>query len=116
MSHPNTRKGNKFQNDTERKLIEKSLDADLLPKRGTKDEGDLRLRVEDKTYILELKNEGRWNLTDYMRQARVEAENYQARKGETVFSYAAVLKKRQAPIMDAFVVVPLHEWLKQIGA
>lgn len=88
------------------------LPAERLRLAGKFDEGDLAVQDVGLTYVVEAKNEAKINLTGYVREALVEADNYARARGisrEKVMPLV-IVKKRNAPIDDAFVVVPLSEF------
>lgn len=88
------------------------LPAERLRLAGKLDEGDLAVQDVGLTYVVEAKNEAKLNLTGYVREAQAEADNYaKARKlrRESVMP-VVIVKKRNAPISDAFVIVPAAEF------
>lgn len=114
MSAANKIKGATFELDLLRYLRAEGYDTERLRLAGKQDEGDLVLKMGGTPYILEAKATKVNNLTDFVRQARDEATNYARARGILPAPFAAVIKKRQAPISEAFVVIPLSEWLQQI--
>src|SRR5690625_7611601 len=121
MANPNGRKGSQFETDVLKWLRSVGYDAERLTKTGQQDEGDIVVKVGGIPFVLELKNEKKINLTDYVRQAETERDNYEKHRdivpelSPLSAGYAAVAKKRNAPIPDAFVVVPLRESVRHIG-
>lgn len=114
MSAANKRKGAAFETDFLKYLRNEGHDVERLSKTGREDEGDVVWKNGGLVFIFELKNTTAINLTDYVRQAEVEARNYAKHRGlDKVPSYAAVVKKRNAGIGEAFVITPLHEYVDQ---
>ena len=115
MSNPkyNKAKGAAFEIDVMKWLRKMGQVADRLRLAGKDDEGDLVCVVAGQTYILELKNTARLNLPEFWRQAEVEALNYAKARGigEVPLSFV-VVKRRNAPIKDAWVITNLEQWLK----
>lgn len=114
MSAANKRRGAGYEMDLLRYLRAEGYDAERLRLTGRLDEGDLVLKMGGIPFVLEAKATKVNNLTDFVRQARDEATNYAAARGILPAPFAAVIKKRQAPISESFVVIPLSEWLQQI--
>jgi hypothetical protein len=101
MSNPNGRKGAGF----ERAVADLFADAGFLwadrkTKRGQRDQGDVT-GIED--WTLECKNERTIQLAAAVDEATLEAAN----AGTSWF--AAIIKRRNKNVRDAYVVLPL--WL-----
>jgi hypothetical protein len=61
-----------------------------------------------------LKTRKKLDLPQFWREAVAEAENYgKARKQETPISYV-IIKRRNAPIEQAWVVETMEQWLGRI--
>jgi hypothetical protein len=88
--------------------------AERLTKAGAKDEGDIVTVIAGQTYILELKNRATLSLPEFWREAQVEALNYAKARciGEVPLSYV-IVKRRNAPISQAWVIQDLTQWLKE---
>ena len=116
MSAANKRKGSLFETDVLKYLRLQGFDAERLRLTGRDDEGDLVVKVGGLTHVLECKATKVNNLTDFIRQAKTEAGNYDKHRGllPGTSDYAVVVKKRQASIKDAFVVVSLEQYLELI--
>lgn len=116
MSAANKRKGSTFELDLLKYLRNEGYDTERLRLTGKDDEGDLVLKIGGLPYIIEAKNEKRIDLAGYVREAETEARNYSRARGTSVpgANYAAIVKRRNAGIGEAYVVMPLHEWLQQI--
>lgn len=92
----------------------KGFFVERLTKAGSKDEGDIVCVVSGKTYILELKNVKKIDLPQFWREAQVEALNYAKARGigEVPLHYV-VVKRRNAPLEQAWVVQSLEQWIKE---
>jgi len=112
MANPNGRKGSKFESDVMRWLREHGAVAERLIKAGAKDEGDLYVFLQGKTYILELKNRKRLALPAFWEEARDEAKNY-AKARSLPFSPPAfvVVKRRNHGIEKSWVIQDLEQWM-----
>ena len=71
---------------------------------GSKDLGDVINGPED--WTLEAKNERSISLSQYMREAKAEAVNAGTKW------YAAIVKARNKPTRDAYVVMPLSVFME----
>jgi hypothetical protein len=87
------------------------MDAERLPKAGRDDQGDVAVRVSDTTLVIEAKNEKAMSLSQYLREATVEADHYRkARGSEGIVSAVAVVKARGKGIGQAYVVMEVDEF------
>lgn len=116
MTAANKAKGSQWERDLLAYLRNEGYDAERLRLAGKDDEGDLVLKMGGLPFIIEAKNEKSINLAGYVREAEVEARNYsRARKqGVPGANFAAIVKARGKGTGEAYVVVPLHEWLRHI--
>jgi Holliday junction resolvase len=114
MANKNGRKGSQFETDVMKWLRNAGVIAERLTKAGAKDEGDMVVIISGETYILELKNRQTLSLPEFWREAQVEALNYAKARGigEVPLSYV-VVKRRNAPIDQAWVIQDLTQWLKE---
>ena len=113
MANPNGRKGAAFEIAVRDALRKADIFVERLVKNGKNDEGDLVCIVAGQTFILELKNRKKLDLPQFWREAEVEAQNYaKARNVETPISYV-IVKRRNAPIEQAWVIETLDQWLKR---
>jgi hypothetical protein len=113
MANPNGRKGAAFEIAVRDYLRRAGVFVERLVKNGKNDEGDLVCVIAGETFILELKNRKKLDLPQFWREAVVEAENYgKARDVATPISYV-IIKRRNAPIEQAWVVETLDQWLKR---
>jgi Holliday junction resolvase len=114
MANKNGRKGSQFETDVMKWLRNAGAMAERLTKAGAKDEGDMVVIISGETFILELKNRQTLSLPEFWREAQVEALNYAKARGlgEVPLSYV-VVKRRNAPIEQAWVIQDLTQWLKE---
>jgi Holliday junction resolvase len=114
MANPNGRKGAQFETDVMRWLREHEAVAERLTKAGAKDEGDLYVFLQGKTYILELKNRKKLDLPAFWDEAQVEAKNYAKARGlATTPSAFVVVKRRQHGIEKSWVIQNLEQWMRE---
>ncbi len=94
------------------------LDAERLRQSGAADEGDIVLKVGGIPYVIEAKACKQLDLAGWTTEAELEAVNFAAARKLTPddVCYAVVHKRRQFSVAGAYVTMPLHEWLSQIGA
>lgn len=113
MSAAGKAKGTRFETMVTQFLNDNGFKAERLPRMGAKDIGDIRITAENgDVLILEAKAEKSISLPEYLRQAAVEANNYEAKyPGHEVFG-AAVVKRRNAGIGSAYLVFELFEFLE----
>ena len=114
MSQYNKTKGSQFETDVMKWLRKSGVLAERLTKAGAKDEGDIVTVIAGETYILELKNRQTLTLPQFWKEAQVEAFNYAKARdlGEVPLSYV-IVKRRNAPIEQAWVIQDLTQWLKE---
>lgn len=114
MANPNGRKGAAFEIAVRDLLRKADFFVERLVKNGKNDEGDLVCIIAGETYILELKNRKKLDLPQFWREAQVEAQNYaKARNIETPISYV-IVKRRNAPIEQSWVIQSLDQWIKEV--
>ena len=114
MSQYNKTKGSQFETDVMKWLRKSGVIAERLTKAGAKDEGDIVTVIAGETYILELKNRQTLTLPQFWKEAQVEAFNYAKARdlGEVPLSYV-IVKRRNAPIEQAWVIQDLTQWIKE---
>lgn len=112
MSAANRRRGATYELDLLKWFRSIGLGAERLRLAGRDDEGDLAVKDVGITYVVEAKNEKAMNLTGYVREAKVEADNYARARGLNRADVMPVvlIKKRNAGIDESFVVVPAGEF------
>lgn len=114
MVNPNGRKGARFETDVMKWLRSMGAIAERLTKTGTRDEGDLVATVAGKTYIFELKNRKKLDLSQFWAEALVEANNYTKARGLSDSPPAFVIvKRRNHRVDEAWVIQDLGQWLNE---
>lgn len=115
MSAYGKRKGATFETGVVKWLRSKKLIAERLTKAGAKDEGDVVVFANGKTYILELKATKTLALPEFWAEATVEAKHYaEARNLDEIPESYVIIKRRMAGIEKAWVVQDLVQWSEKI--
>ncbi len=115
MANKNGRKGSLFETTVLKWLRSKNVVAERLTKAGAKDEGDIVVMVNDKTYILELKATKAIKLPEFWSEAVIEAKNYaSARSISAVPPSYVIIKRRMAGINQSWVVEDFDQWIKKV--
>ena len=81
MANPNGRKGAQFETDVMRWLRDNNAVAERLTKAGAKDEGDLYVFLQGKTYIMELKNRKKLDLPAFGTRRRLRQRTTRRQEG-----------------------------------
>ncbi len=111
MSNTAKARGSAFERGVREYLRDQGLRVDHLRLSGTDDQGDLYVHQGDA--VLELKATKRLNLSGFLKEAQLEAENYakaQRRGGDVPASFA-VVKAMGKGIGKAYVVTDLDSWI-----
>lgn len=118
MSSRNKAKGTEWERDLVEHLAV-AHDATRLPRTGAKDEGDVEVRLRDDVrLILEAKNHKAMQLSDWVRQAEVEADHREQRTKVPTMGAVAV-KRRQKGTGDGYIVMTVDDFftlLRMLGA
>jgi Holliday junction resolvase len=114
MTNYNKQKGTTFETDLMKYFRSRRMDCERLRLAGTKDEGDLVLKVGGLPYIIEAKNRAKLELGTWCKEAEVEALHYSQARDIEMPSFVVISKRRNHPICNSFVTMPLSEWLNQI--
>lgn len=115
MANKNGRKGSLFETTVLKWLRSKNVVAERLTKAGAKDEGDIVVMANGKTYILELKATKALKLPEFWSEAVVEAKHYaEARSISEVPPSYVIIKRRMAGINQAWVVEDFDQWIKKV--
>jgi len=116
MSSPayNKQKGATFETDLVKYLRTKGYDTERLRLAGARDEGDIVVKIGGLPFIIEAKNVRQTNLGGWVKEAEVEAKHYSEAREIGRVNFAVVHKRRNQPIFNAYVTIPLSEWLDQI--
>lgn len=110
MSTYNKVKGTKFETDLESYLNEAGVIARRLPRAGTKDIGDVSVTIRDFVIVIEAKNVKKQDMAEFLRQAHVESDNYEAKYGVPTVPVVAT-KTRGKGIGEARVTMTLDTLL-----
>lgn len=115
MANKNGRKGSLFETTVLKWLRSKNVVAERLTKAGAKDEGDIVVMANGKTYILELKATKALKLPEFWNEATIEAKHYaEARSLSEVPPSYVIVKRRMAGIDQAWVVEDFNQWIKKV--
>lgn len=107
MSAANKAKGSLFERQIEDYLNETGVRARRLPRAGSKDIGDVAVELRsDRVLVLEAKNRKTQAMSEWLDEAEVEAENYEAKYDKVTYPLV-VTKTRQKGIGDARVTMRL---------
>jgi len=118
MSAANKAKGSLWESDIENYLNSNGLKARRLPRAGSKDIGDVSVSLRSgATLVIEAKNVKSVQLKEFLRQADVESENYEAKYGGVTYPVVCV-KARGENVSQGRVTITLEtlfELLHQEG-
>ncbi len=109
----NKAKGSKFEGDIESYCNDSGLHARRLPRAGAKDIGDVSITLKSRSVlVVEAKNVARENMLDFLRQAEVEADNYEDKYKSS--TYGIVIVKARTKNIDQARVTMTLETLKDL--
>ena len=115
MANKNGRKGSLFETTVLKWLRSKSVVAERLTKAGAKDEGDIVVIANGKTYILELKATKALKLPEFWSEAVTEAKHYaEARSLSATPPSYVIVKRRMGGINQSWVVEDLDQWIRKV--
>jgi hypothetical protein len=115
-----TQAGKKYEKDLLDYFRAHNFDTERLRLAGAEDEGDLLLRTPvpltlantPDRFVLEAKREKGFNLASWVKEARVEADNYAEHRGlMTPPGFLVVHAARGKGIGQSYVTTTLEEWL-----
>ena len=109
-------KGTQYETDLVKYLRSKGFDVERLRLNGREDEGDLVLKFGGIPYIIEAKNVRQMNLGGWVNEAEVEAKNYADHRGIDLPFFLTAHKRRNQPICNSYVTIPLWQYLDQLRA
>lgn len=112
MSNPSKAKGSRWEKDVVQHVRDGGQKAERLVTAGALDEGDIALPVGDTTFVLEAKDERKWDLSGYVDEAVLEAQNYSKARGGVPVYPAAVVKRPRRGAGQAYVIMPLDSFLE----
>jgi Holliday junction resolvase len=118
LQKSNKRRGAAFEIDLADWLMEKGYNAQRLPRAGRNDIGDVALPTNNDMYVIEAKaprRDGKIDLSGWIREALVEAENYRISKRLKVApTPLVIIKASNKGIEDAYVVQRLSDALAKL--
>ena len=121
MTNKSKRLGTEHETAILRSFREQGYDIERLSMSGAQDEGDLLLKVYGRLepgvydrFVLEAKNAKAFTPAEWVKQAKVEAQNYATHRDLDVPHWVVVAKARNKPITEAYVITTLSEWVRQI--
>lgn len=114
----NKRRGAAFEIDLADWFIQGWHDAQRLPRAGRNDIGDVFLRTPNDVYVIEAKaprRDGKIDLSGWIREAQIEAENYRiAKKLKLAPTPLVIIKASNKGIEDAYVVQRLGDVIAKL--
>lgn len=114
----NKRRGAAFEIDLADWFISGWHQAQRLPRAGRNDIGDVFLSTPNDSYVIEAKaprRDGRIDLSGWIREAQIEAENYRiAKKLKLAPTPLVIIKASNKGIEDAYVVQRLGDVIAKL--
>jgi hypothetical protein len=114
----NKRRGAAWEIDLADDLVIKGYNAQRLPRAGRNDIGDVFLQGVNGSYVIEAKaprRDGRIDLSGWMKEADVEAENYRKSKNLAVApTPLVIIKAPNKSVGEAYVVQRLRDVLPNL--
>jgi len=114
----NKRRGAAFEIDLADWFIDEEYEAQRLPRAGRNDIGDVFLKTANDSYVVEAKaprRDGKVDLSGWLREAYLEAENYRKSKKLAVApTPLVIIKASNKGIEDAYVVQRLGDILAKL--
>jgi len=114
----NKRRGAAFEIDLVDWFLQQGLNAQRLPRSGRNDVGDAFVPGVNGVYVIEAKaprRDGRIDLSGWIREAELEAENYRVQKRLTVApTPLVIIKASNKGIGEAYVVQRLSDVLPNL--
>jgi len=114
----NKRRGAAFEIELADWFMTQGLNAQRLPRAGRNDIGDVFLPTANDFYVVEAKaprRDGRIDLSGWLREAYIEAENYRiAKKLALAPNPLVIIKAANKGIGDAYVVQKLSDALAKL--
>jgi len=118
QNQANKRRGAGWEIDLEDWFIENGLDARRLPRAGRNDIGDVFISGVNGPYVVEAKaprRDGRIDLSGWLREAAIEAENYRvAKRLNTAPTPLVIIKASNKGVGEAYVVQRLSDVLPNL--
>lgn len=114
----NKRRGAAYEIELADWLLTEGLNAQRLPRAGRNDIGDVSLSTPNDLYIIEAKaprRDGRIDLSGWLKEADIEAENYRIAKKLKIAPHPLVIiKASNKGIGDSYVVQRLSDVLAKL--
>ena len=114
----NKRRGAAFEIELADWLMTQGLNAQRLPRAGRNDIGDVALPTDNDIYVIEAKaprRDGKIDLSGWLREADIEAENYRKAKHLKVApTPLVVIKASNKGISESYVVQRLSDALAKL--
>lgn len=113
MANPSKRKGSDWEVALRDYALDNGIDITRLSANGSRDMGDLAIRLGGKHYVVEAKAAKSLDLATWVTEAAVEADNYATlnRLDRALAVPIVVVKRRMAGVGKAYVVQELDWWL-----
>ena len=116
MSSANKRRGTTFERAIEGFLLEEGLSATRLPRAGSRDIGDLHVQINGPEYlVIEAKARKALNISEWLKEAEVEAEHHEARYGRPTHP-VVIHKARGRGTAEARVTMTLADFVALLRA
>ena len=112
MSAQNKRKGSLWESTLETHYNSNGFKARRLPRAGAKDIGDLALDLGDTVIVVEAKDVRANAIPEWIRQAEVEADNYEDKYKTTTLG--VVVRKTRQKNADHAIVMMTNETFIQL--
>ena len=114
----NKRRGATWEIDLADWFIDQGLNAQRLPRAGRNDIGDVFVPGHNDMYVVEAKaprRDGRIDLSGWMKEAQVEAENYRvAKKLALAPTPLVIIKAPNKGVEEAYVVQRLSDVIAKL--
>lgn len=105
MSAANKAKGSRWEIDLESFFNDSGLRARRLPRAGVNDIGDVSIELKSgRVLVVEAKNVKAANMSEFLRQASVEADNYEVKYNQPTIP-VVITKTRQKGTVDGRVTL-----------
>lgn len=113
QNQANKRRGAGWEIDLEDYFLIEGLNAQRLPRAGRNDIGDVFVQGVNGSYVIEAKaprRDGRIDLSGWLREAEIEAENYRVQKKLAVApAPLVIIKASNKGTGEAYVVQRLRD-------
>jgi hypothetical protein len=111
-----TSAGKRYEADLTKLLRNASFDTERLRLSGVEDEGDILLRTDTARYVIEAKRTKGFQLSDWVRQAELERDNYARHRDLSPYSvgYVVIHYARGKGLHRSYVTTTLEEWIERL--